>query len=83
MWCFMGFDTIAQSAGVVKDPEKNIKRGTILSILFVTIVYVLVIFIAYGVMDQEMLAGTSAPFSEILQYCTGSNVWSYCLLYTS
>lgn len=79
MWCFMGFDTIAQSAGVVKDPEKNIKRGTILSILFVTIVYVLVIFVAYGVMDQEMLAGTSAPFSEILQYCTGSNVWSYVM----
>lgn len=79
MWCFMGFDTIAQSAGVVKDPEKNIKRGTILSILFVTIVYILVIFVAYGVMDQEMLAGTSAPFSEILQFCTGSNVWSYVM----
>lgn len=79
MWCFMGFDTIAQSAGVIKDPEKNIKRGTILSILLVTVIYILVIFLSYGVMDQQTLAGTSAPFAEILQYCTGTNIWSYVM----
>ncbi len=37
LWAFMGLETASVAGGEIKDPEKNVKRSTILGMLISTI----------------------------------------------
>jgi amino acid transporter/nucleotide-binding universal stress UspA family protein len=48
---FEGYEIIAQSGEEVKDPEKNIPRAIFISLLIVVPIYILVAFVALGVVN--------------------------------
>ncbi len=48
---FEGYEIIAQSGEEIKDPEKNIPRAIFYSLLIVVPIYILVAFVALGVVD--------------------------------
>lgn len=77
LWAFMGLETASITSGEIKNPEKNVKRSTILGIGISTILYILISVLAMGAMPQSELAQTSAPISDIIAKFLGSGVVKY------
>ena len=61
---FGGLLKVASIAEEVKDPGRVVPLGMILSLLVVTIVYVLVILVTVGVLEGRSLAGSLMPISD-------------------
>lgn len=77
LWAFMGLETASIASGEIKNPEKNVKRSTILGIAISTGLYILISILAMGAMSQSELAQTSAPISDIIAKFLGSGVVKY------
>lgn len=72
LWSFVGLESAAVSGGEIKNPEKNIKRSTVLGTFLAVIIYIFLSILAMGSMPQDMLAKTQAPLADILNHITGS-----------
>lgn len=80
LWAFIGLESASVAAGEIKNPEKNVKRSTILGIVIATIMYMLINLSAMGAMPQETLAKSQAPIADILSQLLGSNVSMFITL---
>lgn len=80
LWGFIGLETAAITAGEIKNPEKNVKKSTILGIIIVALMYMLINLAAMGAMPQNALAQSSAPIAEILSQYFGSGVSAFITL---
>lgn len=67
MWAFTGIESATLTGGEIKNPEKNIKRSTILGVAGVSFIYLVISIIMMGVLSQEELASTVTPFSTGFQ----------------
>ncbi|WP_343760965.1 APC family permease [Clostridium oceanicum] len=74
LWAFSGFESSAVAAGELKNPEKNIKRSTILGLLIAIGFYCVLSFVAMGALPQNILAKSNSPMSDILAVNLGSGV---------
>ncbi|MGI8282387.1 amino acid permease [Bacillus mycoides] len=54
-FAFMGFDILATSAEEVKDPQRNLPIGIIVSLIICTIIYVIVCLVMTGMVSYEEL----------------------------
>ena len=66
LWAFMGLETAAVTGGEIKNPEKNIKRSTILGMLISAFLYLIISISAMGAMSQADLAKSTAPITDII-----------------
>ncbi|MGL5244866.1 MAG: APC family permease [Sarcina sp.] len=66
LWAFMGLETATVAGGEIKNPEKNIKRSTILGMLISTILYIGISIVSMGAMSPNKLANSIAPISDII-----------------
>lgn len=71
LWAFTGLETAAVTSGEIKNPEKNVKRSTILGMLVATLLYLLISIFAMGASSQEALASSSAPIVDIIARALG------------
>lgn len=77
LWSFVGLESAAISGGEIKNPEKNIRRSTVLGTLLAVIIYIFLSILAMGSMPQDMLAKAQAPLADILNHVTGSTWGGY------
>lgn len=73
LWSFIGLESASISGGEIKNPEKNIKRSTILGTIFAALIYILLSVLAIGGLPQAQLAVSDAPLSSIINNITGAN----------
>lgn len=73
LWSFTGLESAAVAGGDIKNPEKNIKRSTLLGIIIVSVIYILISIFSMGAMTQADLATSTAPLADIINAATGSN----------
>lgn len=66
LWAFMGLETASVTGGEIKNPEKNIKRSTILGMLISACLYLVISIAAMGAMSQADLAKSTAPITDII-----------------
>lgn len=66
LWAFTGFETAAITAGEVKNPEKNVKRGTIIGILLGVLLYFALSFTAMGAVSPKDLLTADGRWKEVL-----------------
>ncbi|HET9693889.1 MAG TPA: amino acid permease [Steroidobacteraceae bacterium] len=66
LFAMLGIESAAVPAGRVRDPERTIPRSTMVGTLLTAAIYIAVSSIALLLLEQERLAASSAPFSEVL-----------------
>lgn len=74
LWAFIGLESATVAAGEIKNPERNIRRSTILGISIATVMYMAINIFAMGAMNPTRLAQSSAPISDILSQFMGSGI---------
>lgn len=68
---FLGFVKIAAVAEEVKEPEKNLPRALIGSVVLVTILYVLIVLVVAGVFTQETIRNVPDPLTRTARLAFG------------
>lgn len=66
-FAFLGFDSVAMAAEEVKEPQKDVPRGIIGSILIATALYIVVTLILTGIVPFTEL-GVSDPVAFAMRY---------------
>ena len=68
---YAGVTKIAAVAGEIKNPEKNLPKTMIISLLLITTVYVLVALVLVGSVDQSVLSTDIKPIHTLFQTIGG------------
>jgi arginine:agmatine antiporter len=63
-WSFMGVESASVAAAVVKNPEKNVGRATLLGVLIAAAVYILSTTAIMGLIPNDQLRHSAAPFAD-------------------
>lgn len=64
-WAFVGLETGAMIAGVVRDPDRDVPRATLAGIAIAGIVYVISSGLVMGIVPAQELAASNAPFALV------------------
>jgi len=64
-WAFIGLETGAMIAGVVRDPDRNVPRATLGGILIAAVVYLTASVLVMGIVPASELVASSAPFALV------------------
>jgi APA family basic amino acid/polyamine antiporter len=73
VFAFLGFESITRLSEETKNPEKNIPKGIVLSILISLIVYNLTVVSSLAVLGAENLAKSKAPLADVANKIFGGN----------
>ncbi|MFJ4780151.1 amino acid permease [Streptomyces sp. NPDC088762] len=76
---YIGFDAASTAGEEAKDPKKDLPRAIMLSLGIVTVLYVLVAFVAVGAMPWQDFEGTEAALAQIMTDVTGTSIWGVVL----
>ncbi|MCX5016299.1 MULTISPECIES: amino acid permease [unclassified Streptomyces] len=76
---YIGFDAASTAGEEAKNPKKDLPRAIMLSLGIVTILYVLVAFVAVGAMPWQDFKGTEAALAQIMTDVTGHSFWGVVL----
>ncbi|MEO7917703.1 MAG: amino acid permease, partial [Dokdonella sp.] len=64
-WAFVGLETGAMVAGIVRDPDRNVPRATFGGVVIAGVVYLLSSVLVMGIVPAAELAASSAPFALV------------------
>ncbi len=70
-WAFRGVERASVAAAIVENPQRNVARATLLGILIAALIYVLATSAIMGVIPNEQLRHSSAPFAEAAMRAVG------------
>lgn len=74
MWAFIGVESACVVARVVKNPQKNIAIATVGGVILATILYVSTFTVIMGIIPNQQLAASSAPFALVMTKIFGSKI---------
>ncbi|HEY6644078.1 amino acid permease [Povalibacter sp.] len=86
LWAYMGIESAAVSAGVIENPHRNIPLATLMGLGLAAIVYVLSSSVIMGILPNEELQASHAPFAEAARLAIGASgavVISVCAILKS
>lgn len=72
-FAFTGFEGLANIAEEVKDPAHTLPRAIFLTLILVTLLYVVVVWVALVAVPHEELARATAPLSLVFERATGGS----------
>jgi arginine:agmatine antiporter len=70
-WAFMGVESASVAAGIVENPERNVGRATMLGVFIAALVYVFATTAIMGIIPNEELRHSSAPFADAAMRAIG------------
>lgn len=72
-FAFTGFEGLANIAEEVKDPARTLPRAIFLTLALVTLLYVIVVWMALLAVPPDELGATTAPLSLVFERATGGS----------
>ena len=66
-FAYIGFDAVSVMAEEAKNPEKDLPRGMIMSLVICTIIYIALALILTGVVDYRQFDGVGDPLAKIFE----------------
>ncbi|MEV4923422.1 amino acid permease [Streptomyces roseoverticillatus] len=76
---YIGFDAASTAGEEAKNPKKDLPKAIMLSLLIVTVLYVLVAAVAVGAMPWGDFQGSEAALAGIMKDVTGQSFWAVLL----
>jgi APA family basic amino acid/polyamine antiporter len=76
---YIGFDAASTAGEEAKDPKKDLPRAIMLSLLIVTVLYVLVAGVAVGAWNWTKFEGSEASLAAIMNDVSGQTFWGTLL----
>ncbi|MDK1473344.1 amino acid permease [Streptomyces sp. 549] len=76
---YIGFDAASTAGEEAKNPQRDLPRAIMLSLLIVTVLYVLVAAVAVGATPWQSFEGSEAALAGVLRDVTGHNFWPVLL----
>ena len=73
VYAFLGFEDMVNVAEEVKNPERNMPLGIILTLIISTVLYFMVSFVAVIAVPVESLQQSKAPLALVYQNSTGKD----------
>ena len=70
-WSFMGVESASVAAGVVENPERNVPLATLFGVLIAAVVYVLSTTAIIGIIPNDALRHSTAPFADAAMRALG------------
>lgn len=72
LWAYMGIESAAVSAGVIENPKRNVPLATLIGLAIAAIVYMLSSTVIMGILPNEELQTSHAPFAEAARLALGT-----------
>ncbi len=72
-YAFIGFEDIVNIAEEVKDPRRNYPIAITLALGISTVLYILILMVAFDVLSIEELKNSRAPFADMYQQFTDND----------
>ena len=86
LWAYMGIESAAVSAGVIENPKRNVPLATLIGLGLAAVVYMLSSTVIMGILPNEELRTSHAPFAEAARLAlgtTGAIIISVCAVLKS
>lgn len=71
LWAYMGIESAAVSAGVIENPHRNVPLATLIGLGLAAVVYMLSSTVIMGILPNEELQRSAAPFAEAARLAIG------------
>lgn len=71
LWAFIGVESASVSAGVVRNPEKNVPIATLAGVALAAVVYIASSAVIMGMVPNDQLQIADAPFALAAQVAVG------------
>ncbi len=81
LWAFIGVESASVSAGVVKNPRRNVPIATVSGVVLAAVCYVLSSSVIMGMIPNKALIVSSAPFADAARLALGdtaANIVALC-----
>lgn len=86
LWAYMGIESATVSAGVIENPSRNVPLATLIGLGLAAVVYVLSSTVIMGIVPNDELRVSHAPFAEAARLAfgaTGAIIISVCAVLKS
>lgn len=74
-FAYIGFDALSVLSEETKDPQKNLPRGMIISLVICTLVYIALTLVLTGMVDYKKFDGVGDPLSFIFEAGNANVPW--------
>ncbi|MFE1764967.1 amino acid permease [Streptomyces angustmyceticus] len=78
---YIGFDAASTAGEEAKNPQRDMPRAIMLSLVIVTALYCLVAAIAVGAMPWQKFEGSEAALAGIMKSVSGQSFWAVLLAF--
>jgi amino acid transporter len=73
IFAFLGVEVALTPSGEVKDPSRTVPRAILLALVGVTTLYLVIQFVAQGVLGSELGKNTSTPLASVANIVLGNS----------
>ncbi|MCI1820684.1 MAG: putrescine-ornithine antiporter [Megasphaera sp.] len=74
LWSFLGLESAAVNMDAVENPQKNVPIATFVSTVAVAIIYVASTNAIFGIVPNDIILTSNAPFGIAFSYMLGSEI---------
>lgn len=74
-FAYIGFDALSVLSEETKDPQKNLPRGMIISLILCTVIYIILTLVLTGMVDYRKFDGIGDPLAFIFEKTNANVAW--------
>ncbi len=74
-FAYIGFDALSVLSEETKDPQKNLPRGMIISLVLCTVIYIILTLVLTGMVDYRRFDGVGDPLAFIFEKTNANVAW--------
>ncbi|WP_027377996.1 APC family permease [Kaistella palustris] len=74
-FAYIGFDALSVLSEETKNPQKNLPRGMIISLVLCTVIYIILTLVLTGMVDYRRFDGIGDPLSFIFERSNANLPW--------
>ena len=74
-FAYIGFDALSVLSEETKDPQKNLPRGMIISLVLCTVIYIILTLVLTGMVDYRKFDGVGDPLAFIFEKSNANLPW--------